>query len=57
MKSKTSVPETTTEEQTGRSSMDALEKSDEPLKMNVRDKRKVRNKKNLYSVKKKIDKE
>jgi len=56
MKSKTSVPETTTEEQTGRSSMDALEKSDEPLKMNVREKLKVLNKKNLDSLKKKIDK-
>ena len=56
MKSKTSVPETTTEEQTGRSSMEALEKFDEPLKMNVREKLKVMNKNNLDSLKKKIDK-
>lgn len=56
MKSKTTVPETSTDEQTGRSSMDALEKFDEPLKMNVRDKLKVLNKKNLDSLKKKIDK-
>ena len=56
MKSKTTVPEKTTDEQTGRSTMDALEKSDEPLKMNVREKLKVLNKKNLDSLKKKIDK-
>lgn len=56
MKSKTTAPETSTDEQTGRSSMEAQDKFEEPLKKNVIDKLKILNKKNLDSLKKKIDK-
>ena len=57
MKSKTTAPETSADEQSGRAMEEEQKKFEKPISRNIMDKLKAINKKNLDSLKKKIDKQ
>lgn len=57
MRSKSTAPETSAEEQSGRSSEESQEKFEKPIGKNIMEKLNAMNKKNLDSLKKKINKQ
>ncbi len=57
VRSKTTAPETSAEEQSGRSPEESQEKFEKPIGKNIMEKLNAMNKKNLDSLKKKIDKQ